>query len=292
MINITEIPLYRIVVHRFKYHLKRILYYIVDRVRYNRDYKYLKTIKGSAEGKSVFVFANGPSLSSLDPNKVSNLGLDVFAVNGYLWSDFSKVVSPTHYVLSDLISFSPKMDHVYTEEQKELARKFKKLQVEISEKNIQLFVPMKFLNKTLTKNKIGFCDIENTMSNNVENIGSPRGYLSMTAYKALAISLYLGYDNIYICGFDNDYFKMLEADENNDLYFYDKHFFDSGNKRYLKDLRSVENVGDFLFKDHFLFLHLEKFSSDRIVNLDKNNLNVCFSKQHDLDIYKDLSDKQ
>ena len=45
---------------------------------------------------------------------------------------------------------------------------------------------------------------------------APR-YTSMTAYKAFSNASYLGYEAIYICGFDNSYVKYLEVDEANQV---------------------------------------------------------------------------
>jgi hypothetical protein len=109
----------------------------------------------------------------------------------------------------------------------------------------------------------------------------------MTAYKALAISLYLGYERIYICGFDNDYFKNLESNIKNEIFYTDKHFFDSGIKT--NALGHASSIGDYLYKDHFLFNHLSKFPSSRLYNLDMNSLHTQFNKEHDLDVYKQSS---
>ena len=45
-----------------------------------------------------------------------------------------------------------------------------------------------------------------------------------------------------------------------------------------------------MYTEHFLFNDLEKFSQlkkTKIINLDKESLNISFSKDHNLDIYKE-----
>jgi len=106
----------------------------------------------------------------------------------------------------------------------------------------------------------------------------------MTAYKALAIACYLGYETIYICGFDNDYFKMVSVDENNVTYYYNKHFYDKGNK--LKAVSSRGNtISDLFWDHHLLFKQLELFNTHNIINLNKKGLVDAFSKKHNLNLY-------
>ena len=121
----------------------------------------------------------------------------------------------------------------------------------------------------------------------------------MTAYKALAIACYLGYSRIYVCGFDNDYFKSITASDSNELYYTDNHFYhtqkdginedggDSTGESPYKVNKEIEgnSTGELLYLHHFLFKHLEKFNKYEIYNLDKNSLVDAFSKHHNLDIY-------
>ena len=73
---------------------------------------------------------------------------------------------------------------------------------------------------------IPFNDFETSwiLSSNINPL-YPRSFLTLSAYKALAIATYCGYDKVYICGFDNTYIRDLGCDENNKLYRIINHFY-------------------------------------------------------------------
>lgn len=247
-----------------------------------RDFIDTRKLKNSKKNKSAFVFANGPSLSLLSPDKIRDYGFDVFAVNGYLNSTFGEKVIPNYYVLSDP-SYLNFEKHYFND----IAEKDLRSNVirKIKEYNPILFVPVRSKCSYLVDKVFKFVDIENELSKNASNILSFRGYPSMTAYKSLSIALYLGYENIYICGFDNNYFKFLSSDIHNNIYYEDTHFYDSGKKRLINDI--APDVGRYLFKEHILFTSFEKFknNSSKIFNLDPSSLNTFFPKEHYLNIY-------
>ena len=270
--------------YRFTRTLRVAASYWLQRTQFSAGYKTLRKLKGSARGRSAFVFANGPSVGILDPAKVKGTGFDVFAVNGYLFSAFSQVATPTHYVLSDPACLDVRDAGTPSNRHLEISKKYAPLFNTLDTLNATLLVPMQYVSRQKSKRVIGFCDIENELSRNASDITKPRGYLSMTAYKELAIALFMGYDSIYICGFDNDYFQRLEADENNEAFYADAHFFGDPEKHSVKT--EGAHVGEFLYVHHFLFSNFGKFPPGTIVNLHKASLNTFFSKKHDLDIYK------
>lgn len=242
---------------------------------------------GSKKGKSAFVFANGPSMNILDPNKIKEYcqkGYEVFAVNSYINSNFGAIVTPNYYVLSDPAHFGVSLNLLSDNRKKEVAEDLDK----IKNLGVELFVPAQFYHRVAGINKYPFCDSENLFSKNVSDILKPRGYVSMTAYKALSIACYLGYDKIYICGFDNNYFKSLVVDSENNLYYMNEHFNEC--EKSLKVLHKIrkdegENIGELLYNHHLLFKSLDKFCKESIINLDTNSLVDCFSKKHDLLVY-------
>ena len=97
-------------------------------------------------------------------------------------------------------------------------------------KDFKLFVPLGFkkkLSKKLKNTKIiEFADIQNIYSNNTKNPLLPYGYYTLSVYKALSVCLWLGYKKIYICGIDNNWFKSLYSNKQNELYTIDNHFYD------------------------------------------------------------------
>jgi hypothetical protein len=283
----TKASIFEIIWYRLIKRLTSFILYYRDRVKFRVHYKKLKNLNGSAVGKNAFVFANGPSLNKLDPRKIKAHGFDIFAVNRYLLSSFGKIATPTTYILSDPIYFNEDENIKLTTKQLKLAEEVEPVKKILNENNITTFIPMGCLSKSSLKNKIGFCDIQNEFSKNVCNILKPRGYMSMTAYKALAIALYLGYDNIYICGFDNDNFKRINVNINNNMFYKDEHFYDlTGSTANIEFSDYADSVGDILYRWHFLFSDLSKFPSNNITVLDEESLCTFFSKKNSLNIFK------
>ena len=248
-----------------------------------------KKLQNSKRGTRAFVFANGPSVRKLSPEKVRSFqqeGFDIFAVNSYFHSEMSKVVLPDYYVLSDPAYFGHTVG-LSDQRKQEAANDLSK----IIENNCVLFVPTEFYSTLDYSNKYAFCDAENIFSSNASDITRPRGYLSMTAYKALSIACFLGYESIYICGFDNNYFKTFVSDIDNRLYIEDVHFYDSTRQRRYVEPNSFGwgdgSVGQALYLHHLLFEQLRKFARYPITNLDPEGLVDCFNKHHNLNIYND-----
>ncbi len=254
-------------------------YYIIYIIPQNDELKRTKKLKNTKVGKKCFVFANGPSMNMLDVKKIEKYqktGFDVICVNSYILSDMAKTVVPNYYVLSDP-SYFGHSQNVIDSEKRQIAR--------LIELNIVVFIPAQFSNRYLFKHNYIFNDLHNRFIRNIDPT-RPRGYISMTAYKALAIACHLGYDSIYICGFDNDYFKTITVDENNDLYYIDKHYYDNGIKLKIAP-NAGKGLGNYLWEHHLLFKGLELFNRHNIINLNKNSLVDAFSKSHDLDVFVD-----
>jgi hypothetical protein len=276
----------QIVAYRARKTLRSSLLYLRDRLRHSSGYARLRALRGSARGRSAFVFANGPSMAVLDPQKVAQTGFDIFATNGYLWSEFSRTAVPTHYVLSDPACFGANFDRM-NEVQQKISMAYTPVIEKIHAAGMALFVPMEQWARLDRREKVvGFCDIENELLRNAADVTRPRGYYPLTAYKALAIALYLGYQTIYICGFDNDYFLTLAVDENNEIYYGDKVFFGDGKKRSVAREVGCVCPGEYLYEQHFVFSQLGKFPPETIVNLHKESLATYFRKAHTLDVYK------
>jgi len=267
--------LWEIVVYRSTTYLKNLLRIMIDSFRYFQDQKITKELLLSKKGKCAIVLANGPSVALLDPKKVAELNYDIFAVNGYVNSDFSAVLKPTHYVLTDPGYFDSENPNFQTSKK-------------VFNLDATLFMPFHLDLRVLSGAKVyKFCDREDRSSKNVSNILRPRGYLSMTAYKALSIALYMGYEKVYICGFDNDYILNVSNDEDNNLSYLNAHFYNLlGKKECMKQL--WPSIGYMMYTEHFLFSDLDKFNANspgKIINLSKESLCNSFSKKHELDVY-------
>jgi hypothetical protein len=245
-------------------------------------------------GKIAFVFASGPSINKLNPDKIRKVCKDIngeiLCVNYFINSEFAKVTGMDYWLLSDPRHFDLSLIDTVIAHKKA---------TEIV-KNA-LFVPHFFMDKAIqisNLNIIPFNDIETSsiFSMNIDPC-FPRSYVNMSAYKALAIAIFLGYDRIYIGGFDNTYIRDLGCDENNFIYRRTNHFYGSQND-FLQPIRDYKmglgvnekprnrNVAEELMAYSRLFSDLSKFSKYDIVNLDPDSLTDTFPKNHILDVYK------
>jgi hypothetical protein len=259
-----------------------------------QELKKTSTLRNTMNRTNVFVFANGPSLKKLDFFKVKKYqeeGFKIFCVNSFIGDGTDLIFIPDYYVLSDPAFFGF-YNELYENLGKEADKRIKEIKNNVNalknNKDIKLFVPIQFYRMLDMNNEIFyFNDIEYIWFNkNVSNIIYPRSYISMTAYKALAIACFMGFKKIYICGFDNDYFKNITVDIENNLYYANMHFREQEDSKIRKVVHNeASNIAELLLVFSSLFEDLYKFPKDRIINLDNESLVDAFSKKHDLDVY-------
>lgn len=260
-------------------------YYILYIFPLRDELKRTKELKNTKKGKNCFVFANGPSMNLLDVEKIEKYqksGFDIICMNSYIISDMAKMIVPDYYVLSDPVSFFASNRLISDDVMKAQEKQNKVL----NELNIPLFMPAEYSNLNLFKNYYMFYNFGNRFKSYVNPL-KPRGYPTTTAHKALTIACYLGYDEIYICGFDHDFVKNILVDENNNPYFSINHYYDTRIKTKITH-ESGKNVSILLWEQHQLFKNLERFKKYNIINLEKHGLVDAFTKKHNLDVYIDV----
>jgi len=236
-------------------------------------------------------------MSKLDPHKVERVrrerDIDVFGINFLLGTELGKIVTPTHYVVSDPAQWTAAMNeaelaHLDAEEASRQRAAFRascrETWAQLERVRPQLFVPIHWLAATPLTSAFGFCDAVDLFTDNVTDITRPLGYRPWTAYKALSIALFLGYDRIYLCGVDNDSFKSLTVDRNNIKRSRYRHFYDPPDE--YQDFLSDKPLWEDLYYTALTFRSLDKFAGHPIVNLDPVSLVDAFPKAHDLDIYR------
>jgi hypothetical protein len=269
----------------FKYYLK---YVLPNRKILNKTLK----LKNSKKGKKVFIFGSGPSMSLLDPKKISELinkeGYDVIALNSFLYTDFAKFITPSYMVFSDPIDFRGELPSTHARKHREVGgREDKKKAIK---KNIPLIIPIQFFE--YTKQDHGqvfyFNDCSDYFSEKIDLL-KPRPFKSFTGMKAIASGIYMGYDEIYICGFDYEHFKKTTVDEDNQISFEFKHFYESKNRPHHNLSIKKYTFGHHLYDCALAFIQHDKFKNFNIVNLHKNSLIDSFPKNKNLNIY--LKDK-
>ena len=223
------------------------------------------------------VIGNGPSQGFLDVKgllKFKASGGEIICIN--FWADntyLSKVI-PTYLVISDPSIFSDTAPNFIQEKNEKL---LSYLQTNVS---VIIICPLERcvkLSEIFGKERIlGFVDQELRMWTSNINPIFPRGYLSMTLYKALALATWFNYRKIYIIGMDNTYPRNIYCDQNNKLINHEVH---SGTDDYSLDVSALYgNIGDSLTEIANIFYDVRKFKNDKIINLDPYSLTDVFLK--------------
>lgn len=229
-------------------------------------------------GQEALVIGNGPSAAKLDWGKVAaeqKNGLQVFGINYFLLSDASAVCIPNFIVLSDPIT-KPSVDtNMRTKELWEKVRQTPgaTLVVPVS------WFPLIRADSDFSTRTLFFDD--SGLEGWTKNISptKARGYLPLTAYKALAFAGYLGFRRINMIGVDNSMFRTVAVDIENRLIQYPNHFFEKG--AVTTDISGAYPTGiNDYFRDMSLcFGSLVSYFVDLpIVNLDGESLVDCFPK--------------
>ncbi len=278
--------------HYFQQFYKWILIYYRDSLRdlsgkkRKKKFGALLHFKDSGKGKVAFVLANGPSIKKLDAHKIqafkSSQNADIFCVNFFINSEFAETTEVDYWVISDPRSFDLTIE--------ESAQAFQASKTLVRKALFTSNIYSSKIKGITATPVIEFNDIEtsNIFSNNIDP-RFPRSYLSMSAYKALALAVYANYDKIYICGFDNTYVRNLGCDRLNRIYRTNEHFdakaYPNTNPIQLLNYQH-RTVADELLAYTRLFNDLKKFPSHKVVNLDVDSLTDAFEKDDSLDFFK------
>jgi hypothetical protein len=235
----------------------------------------IQELTQSKLGGEALIIANGHSVNQLNVEGVSEAvknGLDVFALNSFLLSYLAAYVKPSHYVLSDPL-------HRLESDRDFSKRIWHELD---AHPEIQLFTPHTWYS-TLKDHRpftmyFNDCDLEG-WTKNISPL-KPRGYLTLTAYKALALAIHLGYARIYIIGFDNtNYLNFYVNDSGRIFYGGDTHFYSADSPPI--DVSDVypQGMADCLFDHSRTLLDLERcFGHTSVINLDLNSSTSAFTK--------------
>ena len=234
---------------------------------------------GSRRESTALVVANGPSAARLDPSGVKaacESGMDVLALNAYILTDLADDIRPTHYVLSDP-SHHPDADS-------DLAREiWRRLD---ARPDITVIAPHTWFPTLSDRRPSALFFNDCGLQGWTRNISPLRamGYTYLTAYKALAFALHLGYHTVNIIGFDNSIFAHVAVDEHNRMSVAGHTHFYSGSEG-SANLSSARfpsyplGMADWLFDFSLCFYDLKRmFGEQPIVNLDPHSLTDAFRK--------------
>ena len=287
ILKYSFIPLHEQVLDRLKTAGKVWSYYFRHQLPHAEALKKTAAFKNKHKGQAAFVLGCGPSLNKLDLRKLAKYQKEdqfkVYAVNSYLLSEYTQELVPDYYFLSDPALFGHKTDYgqAYDDKAQDLVRR-------VSEKikvlSLPVFIPADFYDKVDWPTKYPFCDQQDLYSKNIIDPIRPRGYLSATVLKALTMALFMGHEKIYIAGIDCSDIKYTFVNKKNEMHLDYRHFFND-NHNPLR-ISYAANMCEMLYWEHLLYESYRRFWEYPIINLDPDGLLDCFSKEHELDIYK------
>jgi CMP-N,N'-diacetyllegionaminic acid synthase len=243
----------------------------------------LSAIKDSKQGKKAIVIGNGPSQGLLNSHLLksfSDFGNDIFAVNFWNANEQLSSTPPQYLVLSDPFTLPDPEDKRFEMERLSTANSTLTSYL-LNHINIEIFAPVsriKSLRKRFGDSRVrGFIDTEmRWLTSNIDP-RFPRGYLSMTLYKSLALAIHMGYDQIYVIGMDNTYPRNVYCDPENKIFNHEKH---GGASDYIINQSSLYPSMDVWAQDMFyIFADLRRcFIDSRVTNLDCFSLTDLFPK--------------
>lgn len=244
--------------------------------------KPLKTVRGTKRSTSALVLGNGPSVKSLDWDAVRRAqsnGLELIVVNWFPLTPRGQEMTPDVLVLSDPTMGPDRGVDPRNQRLWEFVR---------AHPSVRLAVPVSWFPSV---SRIGdllprtwfFDDASLEGWTSSSSPLRPRGYLSLTVYKALGIALFLGYERINVLGVDNTMFRGLRVDTENHIHLEDHHFYEKAREDQDLSWFCPNGVADYFYDLSLCFLHLRRSfgGHTNIVNLDPDSLVDCFPKDGD-----------
>lgn len=241
----------------------------------------LKQLRETKPDRNALVLGNGPSVSTLDIEWLNQnrSSIDVFVVNWFPLSPVATEIVPDCVVLSDPHNFP---GNSQDERNQILWEVLEGLQPTI-------FLPMDWytqvrrsesISQSLQK-KIYFFN-DQGLEGWTTNISPlrPRGYLSLTAYKALAISIFLGYKRIFLLGIDNTMYQTVEVDQSNTIHLDGNHFYEDPAKASSGNFYP-SGIADLFYDYSLCFLDLVRCfgKQSNVIHLDPNSKVDAFRKR-------------
>ncbi len=240
-------------------------------------YKILMNHYFSLQNKfGIIVCGNGPSISQIEINKLKQWqseGNKILCINDF-YKHYDKLpIVPDFYLLSDP-SHKPN-----TLKGREIWEYLKQVN-----ERVLTFVPLNWA--PIVNEQIDFASrVKYFNDNSLESFSTnikptrARGYVSLTAFKGLAVSYAITQGKIGIIGIDNDLHRYVMVDVDNRLMLdLNNHFYDSS--QYFVDYSHVYlgGIGSFFKEISETFLSIKVFPSDRIYNLDPKSFIDHFQK--------------
>jgi hypothetical protein len=234
-------------------------------------------MRQTKQAKSALVLASGPSLSTLNIERVRSLQLsghlEVFALNNFHKTSLADAISPDFFVVSD-------PEHHPDSGSEWAADLWAFLgQVEIQ----KIFFPRNWFMVKANADLEQLAPFEDRpLERWTKNINPtrPRGYPPLTSYKAISIANFMGYKDIFVLGLDHSVFYTLTVDQNNVMRLGSNHSGQSGpEKDFVISSFYPGGVSDYLFDEAYCSHQVERsFRNARVTNLNPNSIADAFPK--------------
>ena len=239
--------------------------------------KNTSSLRDSKAGKVALVLGSGPSLNALNIEVLDDHIDDVFVINAFNQLKVADRVKPTFYGLSDPAHFGAQAG-AQTLELAETLSYVKSVSATLVLPHTAYASPA-----FADIGTIYFDDRERIFLNNNLSPLKPRSYGSTTIYKMLAMAVFMGYEKIYLLGFDNSNFLNYRGRPDNlmqdlggataERKFEKKSSFIG---EYEKEFTS--GMAGRMQSYAHLFGDLQKFDDEKIFNLDPYSLTDAFPK--------------
>jgi hypothetical protein len=195
------------------------------------EYRNLLKLKNQYQNQYLIVCATGPSLKE-NFGALNNLfqlersKYKILAINDYALTALTNV-EPDFYFLLDQEYFKKSNAKVIN-----IIKKYKRTQV---------IMKMKDFKRNVFRNSIFIPGLTAPTLLKRLSIKSVSGFFDYTIFHALNFGLYLGFNHIYVIGFDNNRFKFIQNVRPN-VSFYDMHSLDKSSYPFWKHRNSVKRV--------------------------------------------------
>jgi hypothetical protein len=231
--------------------------------------------------REVIIIGGGPSFTQEISNKIIECQelFNIVAINFYCLNDQSKKLIPDYYVLSDPAHLNTK--HAATIEKNNQLKSY------LKKNRCKLLAPYGADWDEYSHPFATFNDTENLFTNNI-NPRSPRGYTSNTMFKAIALMRAIGFEKIYVVGFDFDYPRKLFLDKNNTLFLKEEHHYNVVNSDYSNVFDSVGHALHWWAQDYW---HLKKLSTPRVINVTETSMIDAFQRMTPKDFIETIGNQ-
>jgi hypothetical protein len=276
------------------------LYHLIRfRSIYRRQFAALRRVAGTKRGRNALLLANGPSVNLLDPGKLRLLqagGADLFVLNDFACSSLFDQVIPDYYILTDPLNFFDTRAYASKEEVAGILERAEIVAERLRKTRCTVCVPYHRCAQARTifgtERVLPMADGSSFVFGTVRSPLLPRRYIDRTSYKALILAGYLGYDRIFIAGFDCDAIQTMRVDRKNQIAFRYRYFWTPAEQaptyHNTRGKWTHKRVSYWYKNAHEEHYWLERIAAalPNVVNLDPNSLVDAFPKEHSLDVYR------